>query len=343
MEKVSVAILNWNGSALLRRYLPSVLAHSLVGDEPVPVYVVDNGSEDDSLEVLGREFPTVRVIALGGNFGYSGGYNRAMEEIDSEYVLLLNSDVETSEGYLQPLLERMESSRKVAACQPRILQERDHGRFEYAGAAGGYVDVLGYPFCRGRIFETLEADHDQYAQAQEILWASGAALMVRRSTYLAVGGLDEDFFAHMEEIDLCWRMASRGWKVMAEPASRIYHVGGATLSKQDSRKTYLNFRNNLFLLFKNLPSPRLRTVFMLRFLADMLASLVFLLKGQGGNAWAVIRARRDYYRMLPIMRAKRQENLREMKVPSPYGLAPYSILVHYHLLGHKVFSSLPRF
>ena len=255
-KPIAIVILNWNGVDLLRRFLPSVQANSSAQAE---VIVADNGSTDASCAVLESEFPDVRLIRLPENYGFAEGYNRALEQVDAPYYLLLNSDVEVPAGWLAPLLDYMEAHPEVAACQPKMLSYADRGSFEYAGAAGGFLDRYGYPFCRGRVFDTLERDEGQYDDVAPVLWASGAALMVRRQDWRDAGGLDGRFFAHMEEIDFCWRLRSRGRGVVCIPASRVYHVGGASLAQGNPRKTFLNFRNNLLMLYKNLPAVEPRS------------------------------------------------------------------------------------
>ncbi|MBO5445229.1 MAG: glycosyltransferase family 2 protein [Muribaculaceae bacterium] len=293
---LSVVILNWNGVRLLRQFLPSVVENT-VGDD-VEVVVADNGSTDSSPAVIRSEFPTVRLLCFDRNYGYAAGYNKAISEIDSEFVVLLNSDVETPPGWWRPLLDFMKGNPKVGACQPKIKSWRDKSSFEYAGAAGGLLDSLGYPYCRGRVFDHLEKDMGQYDGAPaDIAWASGAALMVRREAYLKVGGLDERFFAHMEEIDLCCRMHNAGWRVCFVPDSEVFHLGGASLAQGNPMKTYLNFRNNLLLLLKNLPPKKARSVLLKRRLMDTLAFLMFLAKLDFRNAGSVVKAHRDFRRM----------------------------------------------
>lgn len=340
MEKVCVAILNWNGCGLLRRFLPSVLEHSILHGMPVDVVVADNGSTDDSLKVLGEEFPEVHVLPFEKNWGFSGGYNRALEALDYEYVLLLNSDVRVCNGYLDALVDMMDREPDVAACQPKILSVSKPGSFEYAGASGGYLDALGYPYCRGRVFDVLEEDKGQYDTAADVHWASGAALMVRRSCYLTCGGLDEDFFAHMEEIDLCCRFRLMGWRVKAVPDSLVYHLGGATLGKSDSRKTFLNFRNNLLLLVKNLPLAQLLGVMAIRLFLDYVAAFQFLVKGQCGHASAVVRGRWSFLSMAPAMRKKRMTNTSCAAKGSVRVLGKKCILPLYYLMGRKTFQKI---
>ena len=293
---LSVIILNWNGEKLLREFLPSVIAHTQ-GPE-VEVIVADNGSTDDSMKVMCEEFPNVKVLTFDENLGFSGGYNRAIAEVESEFVVLLNSDVETPAGWWQPLLEFMNTHPGVGACQPKILSYKRKDMFEYAGAAGGLLDRFGYPFCRGRLFDRIEYDLHQYDTGPEdIAWASGAALMVRRDVYLEAGGLDELFFAHMEEIDLCCRIHNLGYRVCVVPESHVYHLGGASLAHGDPKKTYLNFRNNLLLMHKNLPEKKGKRVLFKRRLMDTLAFFMYVAKLDFPNAKAILKAHSDFRRM----------------------------------------------
>ncbi len=334
--RCAVIILNWNGADLLRRFLPSVMLNTekSVGR----VIVADNGSTDTSLEVLHNEFPEVEVWAFDKNYGFAGGYNRCLErakEQGYEYAVLLNSDVETPPCWLSPLTEYLDSHPDVAAAQPKILSAGDHARFEYAGAAGGYLDRNGYPYCRGRIFDTCEADSGQYDDTVDIFWATGAALLVRVDKYLEVGGLDEDFFAHMEEIDLCWRILLTGSRIVAIPQSRVFHLGGGSLPASNPRKTYLNFRNNLLLLHKNLPDgDRGRKLFQRRLL-DTIAWTKFVLTGDWGNAAAVFRAHRHFRRMRRAYTEHPSVNL--LKV---FPHCRHNILADYYLRRRRTFSQL---
>ena len=291
MEKTAVIILNWNGAQMLRTYLPSVIAHT----KGAEIIVADNGSTDDSLEVLRKEFPSVKTIVLDTNYGFAEGYNKAIEQVESEYVVLLNSDVEVTEGWLSPLLDYMTAHPEVAAVQPKIRAWRERDRFEHAGAAGGYLSWLGYPYCRGRRFGRVELDHGQYDTIAEIDWTTGACMCVRTSVYKECGGLDAAFFAHQEEIDLCWRMRNKGWKLACIPQSVVYHLGGGSLSYDNPRKTFLNFRNNLLMIYKNRRFPWI--VLTLRFFLDYAAAAMFLATGKKGSAKAVYEARKEYKRM----------------------------------------------
>ncbi|MBD5186766.1 MAG: glycosyltransferase family 2 protein [Bacteroidales bacterium] len=296
MKKLAVIILNWNGSGLLRQFLPAAIKYTS-GDE-VDLFVADNGSTDDSLAVLKNSFPEVKVIELDKNYGFAEGYNRAIAATHYPYTILLNSDVEVTENWWQPLLRFMENNPNAGACQPKIKSFRNREMFEYAGAAGGLLDRLGYPYCRGRVFDSIESDKGQYdSHPEEIAWASGAALTVDTELYLKLGGLDPQFFAHMEEIDLCCRMRAQGRPSFFVPDSEVFHVGGASLNQGNPQKTYLNFRNNLLLLHKNLPEKRGRKILFVRRLADTLAFGMFLLKGDLGNAKAILKAHSDFKKM----------------------------------------------
>jgi GT2 family glycosyltransferase len=338
MKKLAVVILNWNGAEMLRQFLPSVVTFS--ESEDTEIVVADNASTDDSCAVVEREFPSVRLIRLAENFGFAEGYNRVLAQVEAELVVLLNSDVEVTEGWLQPLRTYLDAHPEVAAVQPKLLSQRDKGRFEYAGACGGFIDRYGYPFCRGRILGTVEADEGQYDEPARIFWASGAALCIRQQDYRDAGGLDGRFFAHMEEIDLCWRLRSRGRQLACVPASRVYHVGAATLKKENPRKTYLNFRNNLLMLYKNLPEEELRKVLFVRSILDWVAMVQFWLKGDSASARAVMQARRDYHSTLPQFAASRIQNIMQ-SVDEPIAeRTHWSILLKYYLFGKKKFSEL---
>lgn len=338
MDKTAVVILNWNGCDMLRSFLPSVVRFS-EADGGV-VYVADNGSTDASVEMLRREFPTVRLILLPENYGFAEGYNLALRQVEAEYVVLLNSDVEVTAHWLSPLAMYMDAHPEVAACQPKIRSWRRREQFEYAGAAGGFIDRYGYPFCRGRILGTVEEDRGQYDTVMPIFWATGAALFIRLADYREAGGLDGRFFAHMEEIDLCWRLRARGRQLVCVPRSVVYHVGGATLKKENPRKTFLNFRNNLVMLYKNLPPEDLASVMRVRALLDYVAALSFLLKGQLPNALAVLRARRAYRSLRTSFTASREENLRKTILSVVPERTKSCILAQYYLHGKKFFSEL---
>ncbi len=342
MMKVAVVILNWNGEQMLRDFLPSVVAHSVLPEAmgEAVVYVADNGSTDGSLALIAEEFPSVRTIVFDVNYGFADGYNKAFEQIDAEYAVLLNSDVEVTPGWLLSLTEYMEAHPEVAASQPKLMAYHRKEEFEYAGAMGGFLDCYGYPYCRGRIFDTVEKDLHQYDTDVSLLWATGACLMVRLPKYKEVGGLDGRFFAHMEEIDLCWRLRCRGYEVRSVAASVVYHVGGATLNAGNPRKTFLNFRNNLLMLYKNLPERDLCRVLFVRGLLDYVAAAMFVVKGEWGSAKAVVRARREFRKLKPEYKASREENLLKavsMEVPER---SCFSILWQYHARGRKTYDKL---
>lgn len=318
--RVSVVILNWNGREMLERFLPDVISNT--PDDLARIIVADNGSSDGSVEMLAKRFPQVMTMAFNHNYGYAGGYNRAIDNISTPYAVLLNSDVAPQPGWLDPLVAYMDSDVLCAACQPKLLSVTDPGKFEYAGAAGGFLDRHGYPYCRGRIFDTIETDRGQYDDIVEVDWATGAALMVRVDCFRRVGGLDEEFFAHMEEIDLCWRMRRAGWRIAAVPTGVVRHLGGGSLPADNPRKTYLNFRNNLLMLRKNLaPRHRRRELFVRRRL-DTLAWGRMVMTGHWRHASAILRAHRDYRR---IVSGK----------DNSYGLLP-PVAVNSSGNGHKI-------
>ena len=331
MKKIAVIILNWNGEDLLRKFLPSVCAHT--NANIADVIVVDNGSDDNSVEVLKQEFPQVKTLLFPQNYGYAAGYNKALEMLDYKYAVLLNSDVETTPHWLEPLLEFAEGNLDVAACQPKIKSLRKREEFEYAGAAGGFIDRYGYPFCRGRIFNTLETDRGQYDDICDIFWASGAALFVRSEIYKKVGGLDPSFFAHMEEIDLCWRLKNGGYTLKVVPSSVVYHLGGGSLPMNHPRKLFLNYRNNLLMLHKNLCAKQRKKIFFARVLLDTMAGGLFLLKGQWSNTRSVIRAYKAFREM------RKAYPVPESSI-SLSGIYPRSIVLEYFLRGKKKFSDL---
>lgn len=295
MKKLAVIILNWNGIKLLKELLPKVSATTV--SDNVDLIVADNGSTDGSCAWVRAHHPEVKLLEFPENYGFSGGYNRALKETEYPYTVLLNSDVETTPGWAETLLEYMEGHPAVGACQPKLRGYYNRDMFEYAGAAGGLIDALGYPYCYGRLFDCVERDNGQYDTPREVAWASGAALMVRTKLYLDLGGLDVDFFAHMEEIDLCLRMRRAGYKVMAVPQAMVYHMGGASLDHSNPKKTYLNFRNNLLLLHKNLPPRKAKSLLLKRRLLDTLSWGMFLTKLKFGHANAILRAHRDFRRM----------------------------------------------
>ena len=328
MARLSVVILNWNGRRHLERYLPSVVAHT-EGD--AEVVVADNGSTDDSLQWLRLNYPDVRVIRLDRNYGFAGGYNRALREVASEYVLLLNSDVEVTAGWWLPLVEVLDTESDVAAVAPKLLADMERTKFEYAGAAGGFIDYLGYPFCRGRILSNVEEDRGQYDDRRDIFWASGAAMCCRREVFESLGGFDEDFFAHMEEIDLQWRMQLAGWRIVVEPKSVVYHLGGGTLPAS-SRKIFLNHRNNLAMLFKCASPMQRAVVAVVRPFTDMLEAFVNLVTLHPQRAWAIVRAWGEFIAWHGVLSRKRKAVVRTKKVDNIYR---NSIVLRYIFGGRK--------
>jgi GT2 family glycosyltransferase len=338
MEKLAIVILNWNGAKMLQQYLPSVLQYSR---EEATVYVADNASSDNSLEMLRTRFPEVRIITLEKNWGFAEGYNKALAQIDAEYYLLLNSDIEVTHHWLTPMIEFLDAYADVAACQPKLLSIFDKDYFEYAGASGGFLDRFGYPFCRGRIFETVERDNGQYDYATDILWATGAALMIRARDYWNAGGLDGRFFAHNEEIDLCWRLRILGRRIVCLPESYVYHVGGGTLPKSNPMKTFLNFRNNLTMLYKCLPDEELKPVMRWRWWLDYLAAWeMLILKHNLGDFKAIFRARHAFRRWKKDFaddRRKIQESRVAEKIPEQKS---FSLLWQYYVKGKKTFADL---
>ena len=287
---------------MLRRFLPSVIENS--GD--AEIVVADNASADNSVEVVKKEFPGVRLIIMDENYGFADGYNRALEQVDSEYSVLLNSDVEVTSGWLEPLERFMDANPSAVACQPKLLDYKRKTHFEYAGASGGFLDRYGYPYCRGRIFDTVEQDSGQYDDITKVIWATGAALFVRTAEYKSAGGLDGRFFAHMEEIDLCWRMNMRGGELYVVPESKVYHVGGATLSKSNPRKTYLNFRNNLIMMVKNYNSKLWPLIILARLIMDGMAGMMYLVQGKPRFVWAIVRAHWAFFGKLSATLNKRK-------------------------------------
>ncbi len=332
ISKTAVVILNWNGRKFLEKFLPSVIANS--GD--AEIIIADNASSDDSVQWLGEHHPELRIIRNESNGGFAKGYNDAFAQVRATYYVLLNSDIEVPAGWLEPLIALMDIKPEVAACQPKILSYAEPNFFEYAGAAGGFIDRYGYPFCRGRMFLSLEEDAGQYDDEAEVFWATGACLVVRADCFHQVGGLDNDFFAHMEEIDLCWRLKNAGYKVMVTGASSIYHVGGGTLPKKSSRKTYLNFRNNFILLYKNLPARRIFPVFFLRIPLDWVAAFKFLVEGGFADFWAVTRAHCHF--LLNI----RKHHLKRKAQPAHTisGIYNHSIVFDYYFRKKQKFSDL---
>jgi GT2 family glycosyltransferase len=332
--KIAVVVLNWNGKALLKKFLPALIKHS----KDATVFIADNASEDDSIPFLKEYFPKVKVIINNTNGGYAKGYNDALKQINAEYFVLINSDINVTVDWLSPIITLMDTNTAIAACQPKLLDYNNKTKFEYAGASGGFIDNLGYPFCRGRVFDTTEEDKGQYNDAVEVFWATGACLFARASYFWKVGGLDESFFAHQEEIDLCWRLKNKGYIIMVEPKSVVHHVGGGTLNSDSPFKTHLNFRNNLYMLFKNLPTTSLIYVIPIRLALDGVAAFTFLRRKKGLQHFlAIAKAHFSFYFEIPQLIAKRRQITQKNNLA---GKMKKSILLKNKLNGIKIFSDL---
>lgn len=335
MSRTLVVILNWNGRRHLQTFLPSVVRNT---PPQVGIVVADNGSDDDSVEVLRRDFPTVEIVQLDRNYGFAEGYDRAIDRLDADYYILLNSDVETPEGWCEPLIAALDADPTLGAVQPKLRAWAQRDRFEYAGACGGFLDRFGYPFCRGRILSEVERDEGQYDTFRHCFWASGACMACRRELFTELGGFDASFFAHMEEIDLCWRAQLAGFRIAVEPASVVYHLGGGTLPVGSPRKTYLNYRNNLSMLYKNLPGSRLWWTLPARMVLDGLSAVAYLLTGKGALFTSVWRAHMDFYRRLPDLRRKRRAIWRRA-VAAPEGIYGGLMLWRY-FTGRRKFGTM---
>lgn len=333
LDKVAVVILNWNGKNYLEKFLPSVV--KLSGSD-VKVYIADNASTDDSISFLKKNFPEVGIFINDKNYGFAEGYNVALKKINAKYFVLLNSDVEVTENWVEPIIKLMDDDETISACQPKIKDYNNKDFFEYAGAAGGFIDYLGYPLCRGRVFNHIEEDKGQYNDVSEIFWATGACMFVRSSVFKELDGLDNHFFAHMEEIDLCWRMKNSGYKVMYHPDSTVYHVGGGTLNKINPKKTYLNFRNNLFLLHKNLPKRKRFSIIFTRLILDGLAGVKLLFEGKPSHTMAIIKAHFHFYGDIKQNNAKRLKKYQ----PNTIGIVKKNILFLSFFRGKKTFSEI---
>lgn len=326
-KKIAVVILNWNGARLLEQFLPSVVAFS----DEAKIYVADNDSTDNSIAVIKEKFPTVSIIQNDGNYGFAKGYNVALQYIEEEYYALVNSDIEVTEGWLTPILSIFDSESSTGIIQPKILDFKNRDYFEYAGAAGGFIDQFGYPYCRGRIFDTIEKDQGQYDDEIEIFWASGACFFIRKNIFRKLNGFDGDFFAHQEEIDLCWRAFNLGHRAKYTSKSTVYHVGGATLNESNPKKTFLNFRNSLLMLTKNLPENKLFPILFTRLLLDGLAGIQFILKLKFSHCWAIIKAHFNFYGLI-------NKNLKKRKAPqSESYYRSKSIIYRYFVKSGTVF------
>ncbi len=341
--KVAIVILNWNGRGMLERFMPSVVKYShrqhfsvLDTDFDTEVVVADNGSSDDSLPFLQQNYPDVSLVLLDRNYGFAEGYNKALAQVEADYYVLLNSDVECTPRWIEPVIRIMDANSRIAVMQPKLMMYDSKDTFEYAGGAGGFIDSYGYPFCRGRLFSTLETDHGQYDDDCDIFWATGAAMFVRASVWRELGGLDADFFAHMEEIDFCWRVHNAGYRVAYCPQSTLYHVGGGTLPKSNPFKTQLNFRNNLSMLYKNLPDERRDKVLRLRMFLDRVAAVKFLLEGHLGEYRAVRKAHKEFRAWRETLKEKRAA-IKPHAVSQVYQGA---LLIEYYLLRRQTFTQL---
>ena len=330
----AVVVLNWNGINWLKKFLPILIEKS----KGANIYIADNASTDNSVEYVNDNFPNVKVLKNFSNEGYAKGYNDALETLKEEFFVLINSDIEVTDNWIKPIINLMEANSDIAACQPKILSFHDRNKFEYAGACGGFIDTLGYPFCRGRIFSDLEDDNNQYNDITEVFWASGACLFVRAKHYKEVNGFDNDFFAHQEEIDLCWRLKNKGYKIMVNPNSAVFHVGAGTLKTSSPFKTYLNFRNNLFMLYKNLSVLKLIITLLFRLPLDGIAALSFAKKENGlGHVFSILRAHLVFYVSIPLLSLKRKKIDQKKNLT---GQKRFSILFKYYFLGIKKFSDL---
>ena len=330
----AVVILNWNGIKWIKKFLPTIIEKS----NEANIYIADNASTDESVDFVNNNYPSVKIIQNSSNEGYAKGYNDALKKLDENYYILINSDIEVTDNWINPIINLMEQDTSIAACQPKILDYTNRDNFEYAGASGGYIDNLGYPYCRGRIFSDLEKDVNQYDDIKEVFWASGACLFIRAESFKDINGFDNDFFAHQEEIDLCWRLKNNGFKVMVNPKSTVFHVGGGTLKSASPFKTYLNFRNNLFMLFKNLPFLKLLVTLLLRLPLDGIAALTFIKKEKGiFHVLSVLRAHLVFYVSIPLLFIKR---VRINQKNNLVGKSNFSILYKYYIMGIKKFSEL---
>lgn len=335
--KIAVVILNWNGKNFLEKFLPSVVSYNTANAQ---IVVADNNSTDDSIEFLRNNYPQITIVKNAANGGFAKGYNDALQHVKAEYYVLLNSDVEVTPNWIEPIIQLMDSDTSIAACQPKIKAYHNKNYFEYAGAAGGFIDNYGYAFCRGRIFNTLEEDKGQYNRAGEIFWATGACLFIRSECYHKMQGFDEDFFAHMEEIDLCWRLKNEGYKIMYCPSSAIYHVGGGTLDKTNPRKTYLNFRNNLYMLCKNHAPRYFYLKLFMRMVLDGIAGAKFIVSGEIGHCIAIVKAHFSFYASFGKMMKKRKALKQNIKHYTTNAIYPHNLIVSYYLKGKKKFSDL---
>ncbi len=337
-SRIAIVILNWNGKKLLSKFLPSVIENSK--GENIEIIIADNGSTDQSISYLQQNFPSVKIIDLKENYGFAEGYNQALKQVEADYFVLLNSDVKVSENWISPCIKQFKSDEKIAAIQPKILSYNNPDSFEHAGAAGGFIDKFGYPFCRGRILNHLEKDNNQYNKSTQLFWASGACMFIRAGAFRNANGLDGDFWAHMEEIDLCWRLKNRGFKITYEPQSVVYHLGGGTLSYDSPQKIYLNFRNNLWMLFKNLPKEQFKRTFIIRIVLDGVAAVKFITGFNFTCFWAVVKAHASFYRNLSKLIHKRKEVQKQVVVKKHPEMCTKSIMWKFFIQKKYKFSDL---
>lgn len=338
MKRVSIAILNWNGKDLLEKFLPSVIKYT--DANLANIIIADNASTDNSLSFIREQYPTLQIIELDRNYGFAEGYNKVFEKINTEYCVILNSDVEVSKNWLAPLIDFLDNNNDAAAVQPKILAQKNKDYFEYAGASGGFIDKYGYPFCRGRLFSSVEKDSLQYDEPMQIFWASGACMVIRTEEYNNAGGFDSSFFAHMEEIDLCWRLNAGAKKIYCIPTSVIFHMGGATLEKENPRKTFLNFRNNLLMLYKNTDSKKFNRIYLFRKIFDYIAALQMILNGNVRNFRATLKAHKEFNRIHKNYDNVRLANMKKQTVKNINTIYPASILFQYYIKGIRKFSKL---
>jgi len=334
MSRVAIVILNHNGSSFLDQFLPSVIKYS----SGFEVVVADNASTDSSIEILRKNFPQVKLIEFTENYGFCGGYNRALKQLDADFFAIINSDIEVTENWIGPILELFDQNEQIAAIQPKLLDYNKKDKFEYAGGAGGFIDKFGYPFCRGRIFESIETDRGQYDDNREIFWATGACFFIRAKLFEEYGGFDETFFAHMEEIDLCWRMKMDGYKILHCGSSKVYHVGGGTLAYSNPRKTYLNFRNSMMLLIKNLPAGELLWKLPFRWMVDYIAILKFIMTGHKRDGIMILKA--HLFILKNFFKTLRKRKTINKKRYNAVGLYPKWVLFDYHVAGVRKFGDL---
>ncbi len=340
MKEISVAILNWNGVELLQKFLGSVVEHTPA--DLCDVVVIDNGSTDSSTEYIAATYPSVRIVQLDQNYGFTGGYNRGIEQLDSKYVILLNSDVEVKEDWVTPLYDVIQSDSNIAVVTPKILSQREPHLFEYAGASGGFIDKYGLPFCRGRVINTIEEDRGQYDDQCEIFWASGAAMMIRRELYLSSRGLDEAFFAHQEEIDLCWRLRNMGYKIVVVPKSRVFHLGGATLDYKSPRKLMLNHRNSLYMIHKNTHSQKYKRIIFQRMVLDGVLAIVYLMMFNIKGFWAVTTAHKQYKNHCSVLDLQREYNITKSCNIQPDKCVYKGSIIDSYIIGRRTFDKIFR-